>query len=135
MVTLEHIYKFTAIYEDGTVIEQNDTDTSEIEEGKSRFYDVLKKGEDTKLLSFVIHNDDIQVGVDLVDGHFEMNGVPFFQHRPDLEPYNDFRVIYYRTVRHVLSQEGQILESYILGYAVGWQTTHEGKNVQRIVMV
>jgi hypothetical protein len=132
---LEHIYNFTAFYEDGSIIEQNEEDKSELLEGKSRFYDVLEKEKESKLISFVLHNDEFQIGVDLRDGHFEMNGIPFFQHRPDLQNYEDFRIIYYRTVKHGMNSEGQIIASEILGYSIGWQTTYEGTNVKKEIFL
>lgn len=135
-----HRYKFVATYEDGTVIEQNESDISEIDEAKSRFFDVLEKAKEVKLVSFVLKGEGFEAGVDLRDGHFEINGVPFFQHRPDLDPYKDFRIIYYRTVQRLLSQTGETISAEAVAYCIGWQVTHTDaggneKNVQRVILV
>lgn len=135
-----HTYTFKAVYEDGTVIEQNETDTSEIEEGRSRFFDVLEKEKESKLIEFSISGKEKELKVSLEDGHFELNGVRFLQHRPDLEPYKDFRIIYYRTVKRVMSLEGSQLSGQVLGYTVGWQVTEKDdsgkeKNIQKTVTI
>lgn len=159
---MKHIYSFTAVFEDGTVIEQNckeeDGDSSlnaaakQIKPKGSRFTDVLYKSgqletedeflkeemrsQSSKLISFVIHNDQKSVGVDLRDGHFELNGVPFFQHSPQRQKYNNFRIIYYRTMRRVMSQTtGEEISADVLSYTVGWQTTENGKNIEKIVTI
>lgn len=133
---IAHTYRFAAFFEDGTVIEQNDTDTSTKEKGKNSYFDVLEKEKESKLVSFVIHNGETQVGVDLQDGHFEINGVPFFQHRSDLTPYKDFRTIYFRTVqRQIHQQTGVEISASCVGYTVGWQVTYKGENVQRTITI
>jgi hypothetical protein len=133
-VDIQHTYSFTAVYEDGTIIEQNETDTSERVEGKSRFTDVLDKENESKLVSFVIHNNEKSFGVDLTDGHFEVNGIPFFQHRPELVNYKDFRIIYFRTVQRVYNvQTHDEVSSLATAYTIGWQVTHIGENVQKTI--
>lgn len=140
IVDIVYQYRFAATYEDGTVIEQNETDVSEVDPSRSRFYDVLEKAKEVRLVSFVLKGDGTEAGVDLRDGHFEINGTPFFQHRPDLEPYTDFRIIYYRTVRRALSQDGETLAAKVLANCIGWQVTHKDesgneKNVQRVILI
>lgn len=137
---IKHTYRFKAVYEDGSVLEQNESDKSEIQEGKSRFFDVLEKEKQTKLLTFEIASDKNTVRVSLVDGHFELNGVKFLQHRPDLNPYTDFRLIYYRTVRRVVEMGGNHLDAQVLGYTIGWQVTEKDadgkeKNVQKTLTI
>lgn len=132
---IPNVYSYTATFEDGSTIEYNcnipDDDKSLTTEGGSRFTDVLKKGEKSPLVSFVMHNEQLSFGVDLVDGHFEINGVGFYQHRPDLTPYQDFRIIYYRTVERVMSQDGTEISAQVKGYNIGWQVTYNGENIQR----
>lgn len=136
---IKHTYSYTAVFEDGHIIERDmndpEGDKSLTTEAGSRFTDVQNYEKTSKLISFVIHNNQISWGVDLRDGHFEVGGIPFWQHRPDLEPYKDFRVIHYRTVRRTLNQETGEQTGETLAYAVGWQVTHKGENVQRIVVV
>ena len=138
---IKQVYSYTAVFEDGTVIEQDrndengDRSLTRTDGTGSRFTDVLEKEKESKLISFVIHNDNYSLGVDLRDGHFELNGVPFFQHRPDQDNYKDFRIIYYRSVQRVMNQNGEQLSGSATSYTVGWQVTHNGKNVQRIVSI
>ncbi len=139
--TIDHVYSFTAVFSDGHVIERDhndpESDRALTSDTGSRFTDVQNYEKTSKLVEFVIHNPNQSLGVDLRDGHFEINGVPFYLHRPDRDGYKDFRVIYYRTVRHVINQEsGEIEQTGLLGYACGWQTTDkDGRNVQEIVTI
>jgi hypothetical protein len=139
MSKVAHVYSFTATYEDGTTVTMNhteDDDFSTTRPDGSRFTDVLEKEKESKLVSFVLHNDDITAGVDLRDGHFEINGVPFFLHRPDQEFYKDFRIIYFRTVQRSYNVQTEEESSIILGYTIGWQTNDaNGQNVQKQVMI
>ncbi len=133
-MSLKHTYGFTATFADGTQIEHdpNGSYDSKLFEKKTLFTDVQHKEKESKLISFVVHNDTLSWGVDLQDGHFEINGVAFWQHRPDLTPYKDFRIIYTNTTQRVISQvSGEELNSGVVAYTVGWQVTHEGKNVQK----
>jgi hypothetical protein len=139
---IPHIYSYTATFEDGTTIVQDHTDPdgdislTRADGTGSRFTDVQEKEKESKLICFVIHNDEHSLGVDLRDGHFELNGFPFWQHRPDLDNYKDFRIIYVRTVQHVINQQsGEVISGGILGYSVGWQTTHHGENIKKTVMI
>jgi hypothetical protein len=132
---IKHDYQFTAVYEDNHTIERldGDEDISVNFPDKSKFTDVLDYEKTSKLISFVLHNAEHSFGVDLYDGHFEIDGIPFWQHRPDLTGYKDFRVIYYRTVQRVMSQTGEQLSGETLAYTIGWQVTHKGENVQRTI--
>ena len=59
-MNLNHIYSYTATFEDGTQIVQDHTDengdVSLTKENGSRFTDVLAKQEESPLSSFVLHN-------------------------------------------------------------------------------
>lgn len=137
---IQHTFGYTAVFEDGTMIEHDckdpNSEKSLTKENGTKFSDILAKEEESKLISFVVHNDTYSFGVDLTDGHFEVNGIPFFQHRPDLTPYEDFRVIYYRTVRRELNQvTGECVDAQLVSYTVGWQTTFKGENVQRTITI
>lgn len=139
MSDIKHVYSFTATYEDGTIVELNhnleDDDFSKLADSGSRFTDVLTKEKESKLVSFVLHNDVVSAGVDLRDGHFEINGVPFFLHRPDMEVLKDFRIIYFRTVQRTYNQGTGAESAGILGYSLGWQTTKNGTNIQKTIFV
>lgn len=161
-IIIPHVYGYTATFEDGTQIVHEHTvedgDKSKIFENKTLFTDIQFKSGDLKednplfegkpelftemmenkvpLISFVIHSDEQMVGVDLRDGHFEINGIPFWQHRQDMLQYKDFRVIYYRTVSHNMDANNNYNNSEIICYAIGWQTTNaKGENVQSVVLV
>lgn len=138
---IKHLYSYTATFEDGTQIvhDKEGSDASTKHVGGTTFTDVIEKEKESKLISFVLHNEETSVGVDLRDGHFEINGVPFFQHRPDLPPssgYKDFRIIYARTVQRFINQvSGQEVGNTTVGYTVGWQITHNGENIQRTITI
>lgn len=134
---LPHIFSYTATFEDGTQIVQNhhdeDGDKSLTKENGTRFTDIQAKEKESKLLCFVCHNENYSFGVDLRDGHFEINGIPFFQHRPELgEPYKDFRVVYFRTIRQI-RESGKEDRAEIVCHGIGWQVTHNGENIQKII--
>jgi len=140
MSNIKHVYSFTATYEDGTSVtldhNLDSDDFSKLTTGGSRFTDVLTKEKESKLVSFVLHNNEISAGVDLRDGHFEINGVPFFLHRPDMEVLTDFRIIYFRTVQRTYNQQSGEESGSILGYSIGFQTNNsKGENVQKTILV
>lgn len=136
---IKHTYSYTATFEDGTQIfrDMNDPDADKCQtrtDGTgSRFTDVQEKEKESKLISFVVHNDTHSFGVDLRDGHFEINGIPFFQHRPDLDGYKDFRIVHFRTVQRKYNIQKEEIGGEAVGYAVGWQVTHKGDNVQKLL--
>lgn len=133
---MQNYYYFIATFEDGTQIFQDENDTSTLVPTKSQFYDVLEKGKDSPLQCLVLKGENENLptfGVDLRDGHFEVNGVPFFQHRFDRETLTDFRIIYYRNVAQTMSSDGT--QSTSLGYTLGWQTELDGKNIQKIIKI
>lgn len=128
-------YHFVATFEDGTQIFQDETDLSLNVKDKSQFYDVLEKEKQSPLICFVLIADGRPTfGVDLRDGHFEVNGVGFFQHRADRETMTDLRIIYFRNVRHDKDQTtGDVITT--LGYTLGWQTNCTGQNIQKIIKI
>jgi hypothetical protein len=133
-VTPPNVFFFVATFGDGSQIVQNESDTSLIAEDKNCFYDVLERSKKDKPISFVLTNGEMTFGVDLRDGHFEINGVPFFQHRPDLpqEHYDNFKLFYYRTTKIEIDAHTQeITRGYVGGYTLGWETRHKGKKVER----
>ena len=88
-------YLFAAQYNDGTIFYQDENDISLIDPKKSQFYDVLQKEE--KLEAFALHGDGHQYAVDLRDGHFEIDGIPFNLY--DMSIANR-RVIFFRRHTH-----------------------------------
>lgn len=129
---------FIATFADGTQIFQNAEDKGSVE-GHNCFYDVLQKQLDTPLVCFVLAGENYPTfGVDLKDGHFEVNQVPFFQHS---EPLQDFSLIYYRDVRQhrtFKQKDGQLVEpmdTADVGYTLGWKTTHRDQEVERYLKI
>lgn len=90
-------YLFQATYKDGSHYLQNPEDTSVTRpehECKSSFTDV--RVDDVKV--FFISNEEHTYSVNLEDGHFEIDGLPFYQHED--EHLHDFKLIYKRNVKH-----------------------------------
>lgn len=126
---------FTATFADGVQITQDADDRSRMAENRNAYFDVLQKQIDTPLLCFVLSGEGYPTfGVDLRDGHFEVNGVPFFQHS---EPLRDFHLVYFRNVsqhRHI-GPDGTCADSAELGYELGWTVEFQGEEVKRVVRV
>jgi hypothetical protein len=119
-------YLFTVDYRDGTSYSQNEQDVSVIEpEKRSCFFDVRK--EDIKKFSLV--GDGHTYSVDLDDGHFEIDGIPFRMHDEELK---DFRIIFFRKHQHGFNDMREELFHKVF-YQLGWQTTLDGKNIQRVM--
>lgn len=126
---------FQANLKDGTFIQQDHSDLSQTTPGKNAFYDVLQRIQDVE--SFGLFSEDFPYvyAVDLRDGHFEVNGIPFFAHEPTLDlTLSPLRLIYYRTERRHFSTGGNELASETF-YNFGWQTTIDGKNHQQTIQV
>jgi hypothetical protein len=129
---IAHTHLFVAEYKDGEQYEQGQLDQSLQDENKNAFYDIfyqpIKPLAD--LIRFSLIGKYHKYTVDLTDGHFEIDGVPFKQHEEDF--LTDFRLIYFR--RHQVDtvvggeQDGQVTDSF--EYHLGWQATHQGKNYQ-----
>ena len=124
-------YLFQVTYKDGTVYHQNEEDRSVTDpETRSCYFDV--KVDEVK--SFFVFNSEHTYSVNLEDGHFEVDGVPFLMHTdPEI---TGFRLVYYRQHTHSFNQESSEELSHDIVYCLGWQTTDKnGKNVQRIMTI
>lgn len=138
MDDLRNTHLFIATFEDGQQIFQNADDQSELEPDRNCYFDVLERQKTVPLRCFVLRGPKHAYGVDLWDGHFEIDGIPFFQHRPDLsrpelESGETFRLVYTRTVqhhKHIGSDDGSIT-SNISGYSLGW----ECGNVEHVMFI
>lgn len=137
-------YLFTATYLDGTVYQQNTEDKSVKEPDKrSCYFDI----EQEKLAYFVLKGDGHEYGVDLRDGHFEIDGNPFFMHEGHIKilpngkktivPLKDFRLIFFRQHTHHF-KVGQSMNKEIdheVVYRIGWQCTIDGQNYQQVMQI
>lgn len=128
-------YLFTAEFIDGSVIQQTQADVSSLDPKRSAFFDVLEKEKTVALKKFTLSAEN-SYSVDLTDGHFEVNGLPFRLHE---EPLNDLKIIFFRQHTHKFNQHTHKFnlafeeQSHDIVYRMGWQTTKEGKNIQHII--
>jgi len=137
-------YLFTAQFNDGTMLEQTQDDVSKTNPKKSAFFDVLN---DTRKVerfwltdeTFSQHGtNDNKYLVDLTDGHFEINGSPFFLHEQTIDEskkLSDFRLIYFRRVRQSMNVGSREASAKVM-YLIGWQANYpDGKNHKQIMYV
>ena len=144
MQTLKYI--FTAGYKDGTVYKQNAEDRSVKEpEKRSCYFDI----DHDKLAYFILTGEDHEYGVDLRDGHFEIDGVPFEMQqehkkvlpngKTQLIPLKDFRLIFFREHTHYFKMQvksGKQTEvKHEIVNKLGWQCTVDGQNYQQIMRI
>lgn len=128
-------YSFTATFLDGNVIEQDpDNDVSKVDPKRSAFYDVLEHEKKSPLVSFVLKGEGHEYGVDLRDGHFEIDGVQFFMHEGHLHsmpsgkkvmmPLTAFELVFFRNHTHSfeVSQKGNQEVSHQIVYRMGWKS-------------
>lgn len=135
---MELKYLFVAEFADGTRITQTPEDVSQTEPLKSAFYDVLEYEKQSPLVKFSLGHvvEDKWAIVDLVDGHFELNGIPFYLHL-NLPGTPKFRIVYYRIRTEQLTMTGdtRVPSSLEPSYMLGWQTTIDGKNYQEVIII
>lgn len=127
-------YLFTATYKDGRIYQQNAEDVSVTEpEKRSCFFDIANHIE--KLSFFTLKGEGHEYSVDLIDGHFEADGVKKIIHTEEF--LKDFRLIYYRQHKHTfeVGQKSQKETSHTMVYHMGWQCTIGGKNYQKIIEI
>ena len=122
-------YLFTAEYKDGTIYKQNPEDVSISDKKRSCFFDVKQE----ELRKFSLCGQGNIFSVNLEDGHFEINNVPFF-----LEEHiegREYRIIFWREHTHTLNPATRE-ETHKIVYLLGWQTNGEnGRNIQRILRI
>lgn len=127
-------YLFTALFKDATFYEQTAQDISRVNPAKSAFFDILeqeKQGNSVVMFCLVGGGNDYLV--DLRDGHFEVNGVPFIMHSEgDL---SNFRLVYFRNRKQHFNLNLKCIgEETVFNF--GWQAnTSGGQNIQRIMSI
>lgn len=139
--TTELRYLFEARMKDGTVIRQTLEDVSTVEPlTRSAFYDVAQRLDDVVL--FGLFNDKNSYVVDLRDGHFEINGVPFSAQPVTTPVINDggkFKLVYFRDHQQelVMSAEGNSkLGTHHHQYRMGWEYTDpNGRIYQQTIVI
>jgi hypothetical protein len=127
---------FEADFKDGTTYHQGSDDKSLDPQGSSAFYDINKRKED--LLRFRLVGNGHIYEVDLVDGHFDIDGVPFEIHEQNLIP-KDLRLVYFRDTKVQatlgMNQEIKTTNHFVNRYFIGWQCTINDKNHQYTLAV
>jgi guanyl-specific ribonuclease Sa len=120
-------YLFTAQFS-GETYEQTAEDVSKTEPTRSAYFDI----KDKPIEAFSLHGEGHQYLVDLKDGHFEIDGVPFVVEK--VPPDATLRLIYYRnnTVHFSGTEEtGREVE-----FVIGWQYTgKKKKNHQQTISI
>ena len=133
-------YLFKAEFTDGTSYTQNHEDIPLAGFGHgSCFSDINERVKDGKVTKFSLIGEHIW-SVDLTDGHFEVDGIPF-NVNAEIVPklLTNYRLIYFRRVQqhaNILQGETVSTSSEIVGFRFGWQAnTPDGSNVQQIVEI
>lgn len=130
-------YTFTAQFADGSIIVQDADDRSTLDpEKRSAFFDVCEKQKESALVHFKIEGEGHTYAVDLMDGHFEVDGVPFKM----IDGYlPEYRIVYYRRRKQHLTMgvdgSNPVERDGGTEYCFGWQCTLDGKNYQRVMEI
>lgn len=122
-------YRFIAQYDDETLFEQNADDVSSVDPTKSAFFDV----DQSRLTGFALTDGEHVYAVDLLDGHFEIDGISFKVYD---YPVNNRRLIFYRRHRYNFNAEMEE-QSHELEYHIGWQGNEvdSNKNIQHTIII
>lgn len=126
-------YLFTAEYIDGTLYQQGPDDVSTQRPDKSAFFDVhyqpLKPEED--LVRFSLMGEGHRYTVDLRDGHFEVDGLPF---RMTEGAQTGCRLVFWKRHTHSFNQARQESAHEVV-YRIGWQALIAGRNEERVMEI
>lgn len=135
-------YLFTATFQDGTVIQQDEQDKSpnDPEGKKSQFWDVLEYEKHSPLIKFSLKKKILglaanEASVDLLTGKFSINGTEFDVADQNFVITQPLRIVYFRETQkqqdvHVKTHTVIEERHFINRYFIGWQTTWLGKNYQ-----
>ena len=134
-------YNFACQFNDGSVFYQNSEDKSILFEGKSAFTDILELQKEKSIINFWLFEDntDNTFLVNLVDGHFEINGIPFFIHEQTVDVkkiLSNFRLIYFRRVTQSINLTTEKEADPSIIYLLGWQANYpDGSNHKEIIYI
>lgn len=132
-------FQFEAHLSNGEVYQQNPKDQSITTEGRNCFYDIMQRIDEVEV--FGLFSDDCPEtwAVDLRDGHFQHNGIPFQAGDPSLEvPVDEKRrLIYFKRHTHTVQLGTALPEelAHSITYHIGWQVTIDGKNYKQTISV
>jgi len=129
--TFQLKYLFGVHYSDGSEFFQTPDDVSATDPIRSAFYDV----DLDRVELFQLEGDGHKYLVDLRDGHFEIDGLPFIAGDPRVQPIGqELRLVYFRRHRESQHSDGTT-SSAPVEYHFGWQFTVDGKNYQQTLAV
>ena len=133
-------YLFQVEFKDGTRYEQAPEDKSLTKDTGSAFSDIVDCLHEIKTFALVDFENDYLV--DLTDGHFEINGVPFKMHEYEI---TDLKLVFFRRHTHDFdttydNNSGEQIDmkekSHRVVYRMGWEThTADGKKLERIMEI
>lgn len=140
-------YLFEADFVDGTTYFQGNDDESINHAGKSAYTDVRERMGEVKRFHLVGNGD--RYTVDLTDGHFEINQVPFNVERRDL-PLTDIKLRFLRytnvesTVQATSDDKGvfnwrgskEVARShYVDRYVIGFTALQGGEEIEQSIAI
>lgn len=153
-------YLYEAEFADGSQLLQPEDNVSSLRptfdahgHRPSAFYDVLERAKTVPLTQFSLIGDGHRFTVDLQDGHFEIDGIPFQAHHQALlvrsTKKSPLVPIYFRETQLKNSQkfrlnevgeweldESDTQEKTVSRYFIGWQTKLDnGENIQQTIAV
>jgi hypothetical protein len=137
-------YLFVAVYKDGSHFQQNPEDVSAKEPNRSAFFDVDQENLQAFFLvgpTSASKKNQHTYLVDLTDGHFEIDGVPFGMDPRARDGSRVYKLAFFRKHRanvevNVRSGKmGRQWEDPIV-YCLGWNATDQlGQVAQRIMEI
>ena len=119
-------YLFIVTYKDGTEYRQNQEDVSITDPIRSCYFDIKQD----EVARFSLVGNGHVYSVDLIDGHFEVDSVPFRFYELPIE---NLRLVFWRQHTHQFNLQHQE-KGHDIVYRMGWQALDDkGENVQRIM--
>ena len=128
-------YLFQVEYRDGSTFKQSAEDVSAADPKRSAFFDVRK--EEVKRFTLVggglLIKDKLTV--DLTDGHFEVNGTPFFMH-DSATALKEMELVFHRQHTHHVNAASFVETAHIVHYCIGWRAKDEkGSEIKRVMEI
>lgn len=128
-------FLFVAEFDDGSQFAQTHEDVSQLDPGKSAFFDVLEFGKTKQLVRFHLTDKLNWYTVDLRDGLFEVNGMAFAAHDQNFAPILPLTLIYFRET-HARKLSDGTTDQYVNRYFLGWWCLDEhGNKVQQTIAI
>lgn len=132
-------YLFEAHFSDGSIIAQTPDDASELDPIRSTYYDVVQRLDDVVL--FGLYDNDHKYVVDLRDGHFEIDGVPFSAQpvsAPTILEGGKFKLLYFRDHQQEITiRDGEPTPGvHYISFRFGWEYTDpHGKTYTQTLVI